>query len=290
MVEGAGDAHGSRKMADGADCERHETELDRLCLLYLCAMEMLAQDAVQETFVKAYKRAVDSPAAVAGRAWLTRIAINVCKDIRRGAWFRRADTGSVTPETLPDKAAPGAAENDALADAVQRLPRTTARSRAAVLLGVKCPWRHRLQRCASRCPQYTPGSTVRAKRCAGNWKGDVSMRNERIYRALNARVKDALPPRSIRENIWAALAKKPAGLHGYPRVILLDSARSGADRRCVRRDGDALSTGIGAGKTTPTGSARRLRRSMGEAAVCKADLRQRPPMQNAAFGESTPDA
>ena len=38
---------------------------------------------------------------------------------------------SVTPETLPDEAAPGAAENEALADAIQRLPR---RQLEAVLL------------------------------------------------------------------------------------------------------------------------------------------------------------
>lgn len=109
--------------------ERHETELYRLCLLYL-RDEMLAQDAVQETFVKAYKRADTFRGDCAESTWLTRIAINVCKDIRRGAWFRRVDR-SVTPETLPDEAAPGAAENEALADAVQRLPR---RQLEAVLL------------------------------------------------------------------------------------------------------------------------------------------------------------
>ena len=52
------------------------------------------------------------------KTWLTRIAINVCRNIRRTAWFRRYDR-SVTPEDLPLTAP---AEDRTLLLTVQQLP------------------------------------------------------------------------------------------------------------------------------------------------------------------------
>lgn len=111
------------------------------------------------------------------------------------------------------------------------------------------------------------------------------MRNERIYRALNARVKDALPPRSIRENIWAALAKKPAGLHGYPRVILLAAlvlALTGGAFAATA----TLFQQESARENYPDGFRKTLAALDGQSRVCKQTFTV-PAMQNAAFGEST---
>ena len=111
------------------------------------------------------------------------------------------------------------------------------------------------------------------------------MRNERIYRALNARVKDALPPRSIRENIWAALAKKPAGLHGYPRVILLAAlvlALTGGAFAAMA----TLFQQESARENYPDGFRKTLAALDGQSRVCKQTFTV-PAMQNAAFGEST---
>lgn len=73
----------------------------RLCFVWLKDAQ-LAEDAMQETFLKAWQampryeqRRPDSDAA-----WLTRIAVNTCKDIRRGAWFRHVDR-AVTLDDLP---------------------------------------------------------------------------------------------------------------------------------------------------------------------------------------------
>ena len=65
----------------------YERDLLRLCCVYLKDVTM-AEDAVQETFIKAY-RGLNSFRGESGeRTWLYRIAINVCKDMRRGGWFR----------------------------------------------------------------------------------------------------------------------------------------------------------------------------------------------------------
>ena len=47
-----------------------------------------AKDVVQETFVKAYRSLNRFRGESCEKTWLIRIAINVCRDIQRTAWFR----------------------------------------------------------------------------------------------------------------------------------------------------------------------------------------------------------
>ena len=77
----------------------HEVSLKRLCYFYLHD-RALAEDAVQETFLKAYRSLGDFRRESAERTYLTRIAINTCKDILRTGWFRHVDR-RVRPEELP---------------------------------------------------------------------------------------------------------------------------------------------------------------------------------------------
>ncbi len=70
--------------------ERHEKELLRLCCVYLKDVNM-AEDAVQETFLKAYKGMDAFRKESSEKTWLIRIAVNVCRDMRRNAWFRFVD-------------------------------------------------------------------------------------------------------------------------------------------------------------------------------------------------------
>ena len=66
---------------------QHKTQLMRMAYMYLGDMG-LAEEAVQDTFLKAYAH-LDRFRGESGEAtWLTRIAINTCKDIRRTAWFK----------------------------------------------------------------------------------------------------------------------------------------------------------------------------------------------------------
>lgn len=70
--------------------QEHGTALMRMACLYL-RDAALAQDAVQETFLKAYARAAQFRGDAEEKTWLTRIAINTCKDMRRTAWMRMVD-------------------------------------------------------------------------------------------------------------------------------------------------------------------------------------------------------
>lgn len=65
----------------------------------------MAEDAVQETFVKAYRNLKSFRGESNEKTWLVRIAINVCKDMQRTAWFQNLgrmvnlDDVKLPPET-----------------------------------------------------------------------------------------------------------------------------------------------------------------------------------------------
>ena len=107
----------------------HQTALLRLCYLYLHDVQ-LAEDAVQETFIKAYRTLDTFRGASSEKTWLTRIAMRTCCDMRRSFWFRRMDR-RITPEMLPDRASEAEEDETALTLAVMNLPR---REREVILL------------------------------------------------------------------------------------------------------------------------------------------------------------
>lgn len=99
--------------------DRYGDQLTRLCFLYLRDLP-LAEDAVQEAFVKAFRH-MDSFRGESGeKTWLFAIALNVCRDFRRAAWFRRVDR-RVTPEELPEVAVPFSERDDTLMRAILAL-------------------------------------------------------------------------------------------------------------------------------------------------------------------------
>ena len=113
------------------DSQRDQT-IERLIrefqtpLLRLCFMQLrdraLAEDAVQETFLKAYKNYSLFRGDCSEKTWLTRIAINTCRDFQRGAWFKHTDR-RITPEMLPIGTAQPDMEDYDLSLAVMELPR-----------------------------------------------------------------------------------------------------------------------------------------------------------------------
>ena len=107
--------------------ETYGTQVKRLCCLYLRDAS-LAEDAAQETFIKAWRSLASFRSESSERTWLMRIAVNTCRDALRTSWFRRLDR-RVTPEELP-LVSPGPQE-PALAQAITRLP---ARDREVILL------------------------------------------------------------------------------------------------------------------------------------------------------------
>ena len=100
---------------------RWEKPMLRLCYAYLCDTAM-AEDAVQETFFKAWKNYDRFHGRAEEKTWLTRIAINTCKDLLRSAWIRNTDR-SVDPESIPQGTASFDEQDDTVTRAVLSLPR-----------------------------------------------------------------------------------------------------------------------------------------------------------------------
>ncbi|HPJ03637.1 MAG TPA: sigma-70 family RNA polymerase sigma factor [Candidatus Limiplasma sp.] len=105
------------------------TDVLRMCYLYM-KDGALAEDAAQETFLKAYRKLDTLRDESKAKAWLMRIAGNVCKDQLRTAWFRRVDR-RITPETLPDSRVDVPLPEDSLSQAVMGLP---VKAKEAVIL------------------------------------------------------------------------------------------------------------------------------------------------------------
>ena len=109
--------------------EEHQLALLRLCFAYLHD-RALAEDAVQETFLKAYKKLSQFRGNANVKTWLSSIAINCCRDIYRGSWFRHMDR-SVSVNTLPTRVEEPDPEGDMVTVEVMKLP---VRLREVVLL------------------------------------------------------------------------------------------------------------------------------------------------------------
>ena len=109
--------------------EKWEVSLIRVCYAYL-GDSALAEDAVQETFLKAWKGFDSFRGASQEKTWLMRIAINTCKDVRRSAYFRHIDRKTSLDE-LPEGTYPFAMQDDTLTRAIMALP---PRLKEAVLL------------------------------------------------------------------------------------------------------------------------------------------------------------
>ena len=107
---------------------QYGTQVKRLCLMLLRDLP-LAEDAAQETFLKAWRGYSSFRQEAGEKTWLMHIAVNTCHDMLRTAWFRRLDR-RVTPEELPLSHAPDLPD-PTLAQALMALP---LRQREVILL------------------------------------------------------------------------------------------------------------------------------------------------------------
>lgn len=108
---------------------QHGDSLFRLCFMYL-GDRALAEDALQETFLKAYQALDRFRGDSSHQTWLTRIAINACKSIRRSAWMRHVDR-TKSLDDLPGGETPFELADDTVVRAVMALP---TRQRTVILL------------------------------------------------------------------------------------------------------------------------------------------------------------
>ena len=100
-----------------------------MCYLYLCD-KTLAEDAVQETFLKVYRKMDTFRGESSEKTWIMRIAVNTCYDINHSGWFRFFNR-RVTPEMMPDEAVQADGDDEELTVAVTKLP---VRLREVILL------------------------------------------------------------------------------------------------------------------------------------------------------------
>lgn len=97
-----------------------EVPLLRTCYLLL-RDKALAEDAVQETFIKAWRFYGSYRGEAAEKTWLMRIAVNTCRDLLRSRWLRLIDR-RVNMDDLPEPAVPFEAPDDAITRAILSLP------------------------------------------------------------------------------------------------------------------------------------------------------------------------
>lgn len=76
---------------------KHARNIQRLCYLYLGDVAA-SEDAMQETFLKAYEKYPLFRGNSDIRTWLTRIAINTCKDMQRREARKKVFPAAEIPE------------------------------------------------------------------------------------------------------------------------------------------------------------------------------------------------
>ena len=107
---------------------QYGASISRMCFLYLRDRH-LAEDAVQDTFLKVFRHWSQFQGRSDEKTWIVRIAINVCKNYLRGSWWKRIDAEKALMNIPAGEAAHPA--DDTLVLEVMRLP---PKYREAILL------------------------------------------------------------------------------------------------------------------------------------------------------------
>ena len=100
--------------------DQHGDDILRLCLLYM-GERQLAEDAFQETFVRAWRHLSAFRGESSVKTWLSHIAVNVCRDMLRTPWLRMRRSAS-SVEEMEHLPAPDATPRHELMDAIRALP------------------------------------------------------------------------------------------------------------------------------------------------------------------------
>ena len=76
---------------------KYGDNLLRMCFVYLKDVH-LAEDAAQDTLLRAYRSYVKFKGDSSEKTWMMRIAINVCKNYLRRPWWKHTDCSEILAE------------------------------------------------------------------------------------------------------------------------------------------------------------------------------------------------
>lgn len=100
--------------------ELYGDEIKRFCTLQL-RDPFQAEDAAQDTFVKAWRALDTFRNESSQKTWLMHIAVNTCRDYQRTGWFRHMDR-RLTPDDLPEQAQDDMVPEGEVTEAIRSLP------------------------------------------------------------------------------------------------------------------------------------------------------------------------
>ena len=82
--------------------EQYSSQILKTCFVCL-ADRAQAEDAMQDTFIKAWRHMADfeQKQIQNEKAWLLRIAVKTCRDYRRTAWYRHVDSRHALEDLPP---------------------------------------------------------------------------------------------------------------------------------------------------------------------------------------------
>ena len=100
--------------------ELYGNEIKRFCTLQL-RDPFQAEDAAQDTFVKAWKALDTFRNESSQKTWLMHIAVNTCRDYQRTGWFRHMDR-RIVPEDLPEQSREDEVPDGEVTEAIRSLP------------------------------------------------------------------------------------------------------------------------------------------------------------------------
>ena len=100
--------------------EQYGDEIKRFCTLQL-RDPFQAEDAAQDTFVKAWKALDTFRNESSQKTWLMHIAVNTCRDYQRTGWFRHMDR-RIVPEDLPEQSREDEVPDGEVTEAIRSLP------------------------------------------------------------------------------------------------------------------------------------------------------------------------
>lgn len=93
----------------------------RICFLYLKDTH-LAEDAVQDTFIKVHKCYSKFKGDSEEKTWIMRIAINVCKNYLRSSWWKRIDETMALDNIPSNNSNDDTLQDEALLSEIMKLP------------------------------------------------------------------------------------------------------------------------------------------------------------------------